>query len=62
MASRSTQRANSSGFTVVLPTALSVSHASSKAASSTTSVWGSNELLWNPRMVPTSPLYCKDVL
>jgi len=52
MASRSTQRANSSGRTVVLPIAFNVSQASSKAASKMTSVWGSNELLWNPRMVP----------
>ena len=33
-----------------LPIALSVSHASSKAASRTTSVCGSNEEVWNPRM------------
>src|SRR6202044_3001005 len=50
MASRNTHRASSSGFTVVLPIALSVSQASSNAASRTTSVWGSKELLWNPRM------------
>src|SRR5580704_2773577 len=50
MASASTERASSSGFTVVLPIAFRVSHASSNAASRTTSVWGSNELLWNPRI------------
>jgi uncharacterized protein YbjT (DUF2867 family) len=38
IASRKTERANSSGFTVVLPIDLSVSHASSNAVSSTTSV------------------------
>src|SRR6266705_823562 len=54
MASRKTQRANSSGFTVVLPIDLSVSHASSKAVSKSTSVGGSKELLWNPRMAPSS--------
>src|SRR6266568_9400974 len=48
------QRANSSGFTVVLPIDLSVSHASSKAVSKSTSVGGSKELLWNPRMAPSS--------
>ncbi len=31
--------------------ALSVSHASSKAVSKTTSVCGSNEEVWNPRML-----------
>jgi hypothetical protein len=31
---------------------LSVSHASSKAASNTTSVGGSKELLWKPRIAP----------
>src|SRR5208282_3496136 len=50
-ASRNTERASSSGRTVVLPTALSVSHASSKAVSKMTSVWGSKDVLWNPRMV-----------
>src|SRR6266566_3675230 len=54
VASRKTQRANSSGFTVVLPIDLSVSHASSKAVSKSTSVGGSNELLWKPRMAPSS--------
>jgi hypothetical protein len=49
IASRKTERANSSGFTVVLPIDLSVSHASSNAASNTTSVGGSKELLWKPR-------------
>jgi hypothetical protein len=54
MASRKTHRANSSGFTVVLPIDLSVSHASSKAVSKTTSICGLKELLWNPRMAPSS--------
>jgi hypothetical protein len=54
VASRKTQRTNSSGFTVVLPIDLSVSHASSKAVSKSTSVGGSKELLWNPRMAPSS--------
>ena len=50
IAVRNTERASSSGFTVLLPTDLSVSHASSKAASKSMSVAGSKELLWNPRM------------
>src|SRR5262249_16797400 len=49
MASASMLRASSSGFTVVLPIDFNVSHASSKAVSRTTSVWGSKELLWKPR-------------
>ena len=52
IASRTTERANSSGFTVVLPIDLSVSHASSNAVSNTTSVGGSKELLRKPRIVP----------
>jgi hypothetical protein len=44
MATRNTERASSSGLTVVLPIDLSVSQASSKAASKSTSVWGSKEL------------------
>ena len=52
IARRKTERANSSGFTVLLPTDLSVHHASSKAFSKSTSVCGSNELLWKPRIVP----------
>jgi hypothetical protein len=36
---------------------LSVNHASSKAVSNTTSVGGSKELLWKPRIVPPSALY-----
>ncbi len=39
MASRNTERASSSGFTVLLPIDLSVSQASSKAASKSTSEW-----------------------
>jgi hypothetical protein len=50
IARRNTPRANSSGFTVVLPIDLSVSQASSKAVSKSMSVGGSKELLWNPRM------------
>src|SRR5215469_16127353 len=56
IASRKTDRANSSGFTVVLPIDLSVSQASSNAASNTTSVGGSKQLLWKPRIAPPSVL------
>jgi hypothetical protein len=38
----------------LVPIDLSVSHASSKAVSKSTSVGGSKELLWNPRMAPSS--------
>src|SRR5262249_51069648 len=51
---RNTERASSSGLTVLLPTDLSVSHASSKAVSKTTKVCGSKELLWKPRIAPPS--------
>src|SRR5215831_539576 len=54
IAMRNTERASSSGFTVLLPTDLSVSHASSKAVSKTTKVCGSKELLWKPRIAPPS--------
>jgi 'Cold-shock' DNA-binding domain len=57
IASRKTERANSSGFTVVLPFDLSVSQASSNAVSNTASVGGSKELLWKLRIVPPSTLY-----
>jgi hypothetical protein len=57
IASRKTERASSFGFTVVLPIDLSVSQASSNAVSNTTSVGGSKELLWKPRIVPPSTLF-----
>jgi hypothetical protein len=41
-------------LTVVLPIDLSVSQASSNATSNTTSVDGSNEALWKPRIIPPS--------
>src|SRR5207248_8688813 len=60
IAKRNTARANSSGFTVLLPNDLSVSHASSKAASKSTSVCGSKEPLLKPRIA--HPRYCTDDL
>jgi hypothetical protein len=48
VASRKTHRANSFGFTVVLPIDLSVSHASLNAVSKTASVCGSKEFVVEP--------------
>src|SRR5262249_14326910 len=56
IAKRNTARASSSGFTVLLPTDLSVSHASSKAVSKSTRVWGSKAPLPKPRIAPPSTL------